>query len=412
MHCKKTAFLTVVSLLIAILAVMFAVTPDQYAYAKGARKSSESQSSSDRSSSEKRSSDSGQRSSSEPRQESRSQPEPRSEGSSPPPPSVTRSEPRQESRSQPEPRSERSSSPPPSVTRSEEPRPTFSSDRLKGHSAPAPSPTVRSEIPFRQSEQREVRSTDTRGLYRKDYADIGRIWSERQERRDTRSDDSRRNPRTHDDYHVNVGVNFWFPGHYRYYWYDYTPGYCYPSVYCYYYGIFPPYLCSYRVIYVHHPHVHYVYFDLPITIVDYDYPAYRGYYLMERDYSSVSEPLRDIRRAWELGDIDLLMDHVRRGSTIEVYLQGEYAYSLDRQDYYEMTSDAMSAIRTATFKFYRVRQRDDHSAVAYGKHVYYDDERGYSGSGRQKTVYVSYTLKRYGDDWYITEVGSSPNQLY
>lgn len=108
------------------------------------------------------------------------------------------------------------------------------------------------------------------------------------------------------------------------------------------------------------------------------------------------------------------MRHVRPASTIDVLLKGEYAYSVDRLDYCDMTLDAMKAIKTTSFKFYRIRKRCDYEVVAYGKHIYYDDydfncdSHSYYDRSPQKTVYVFYTLRRCGSDWYITEVGTSP----
>jgi len=261
-------------------------------------------------------------------------------------------------------------------------------------------------------------SAEPRGLYRKDYEDIGRIWKERQERRDTSSHGWYGEYRPQDN-HAQIKVVYRFPGTYRYYCYDYRPGFAHPSIYCYYSGLFPPYIQACRTISITpRRHVFHLYVDLPLVIIEPGYwdgkCGYYSYYPCDSQYRSLSTALRDIQRAWELGDVNLLMRHVRRESTIDVFLRGEYAYSVDWPDYRDMTLDAMSAIRTTSFTYYRIRRPSDCEAVAYGKHVYFDDRDSrlggypYFGSGAMKTVYVDYTLQRYGSDWFITEVGVSP----
>jgi len=366
---QRACFIAI-AVFVAVLLTVFIAVPDQCAYAKGARRSSDSSSDRSSSSSSKRGSE-------------------RENSSSPPPSSSSHSEERA-----------------PSTPSGRSSAPYF------GHSDLG----LRSNVSLRNTEQREPRNLETRGLHRRNYEDIGRIWKERRERRDSSSDHRQREYSSRDhDTHINVIYHF--PGRYRYYCYDYTPGLVYPSVYCYYYGLFPPYIPCHRAIFIsRNPRICYSYTDLPIIIADSDCCDYDcGYYLSDRHYRSLSTALRDIRRAWELGDIDLLTRHVRQDSTIDVFLGDEYAYSVNRLDYCDMTLDAMKAIRTVSFKFYRVRKRCDYEAVAYGKHVYrddYDDFRRdgcyYYYSSPYKTVYVSYTLKRYGSDWYITEVGTSP----
>lgn len=266
---------------------------------------------------------------------------------------------------------------------------------------------TRSESTIRVQDRSEVRTTTSpAGAYRKDYADLGQIWRSRRERTE-QSRDSGGSHRDHTDVHIN---NFFFPGQYHYYSYDYRPGFAYPSLYCYYYGLFPPYIYSHRVYYVRRVFPVVVFVDIPIAVFCHDYGYYDSYYSSEWRYRSLSGALRDVERAWERQDIDLLMDHVRHDSRVDISLKGEYAYSVDRQDYYEMTQDAMSNIRTVSFDFYQVKWHDSREAVAYGKHVYYDDHD--PDYGDRRTVYLKYRLEKHGDDWYITEVGTSPHELY
>ena len=421
MRATKATFLTVVLPLLAIFAAVFVVGFDQCAYAKGTRKSPASQNSRESASNNSKresASDNSQRESASDnsRRESAANSS-RRESAANSSRRENSSASRPESSSQSASRSTDSSRAP-SVTRTEERRPDAVPGRSKSPQNSDAARPVRSEISSVLSNRTEVRASESPGSYRKDYADIGRIWRERQERRETKTQEWRQNYKKHDDHDVHVNINYFFPGRYRYYVYDYVPGYCYPSLYCYYYGLFPPYIPSYRIIYLHRTRIApHLYIDLPITIIHRDYTYYDyydSYYSAEWRYRSLASALRDIERAWDRGDVDLLMEHVRPSSQIHVSLKGEYAYSVDRQDYHEMTLDAMSNIRTVDFEFYRVRHRDNYEAVAYGKHTYYDEayDRDDDSYGTRKTVYVSYTLERHGSDWYITEAGMSPLKLY
>ena len=129
-----------------------------------------------------------------------------------------------------------------------------------------------------------------------------------------------------------------------------------------------------------------------------------GYYLSsntELDYA-----LSDIRDAWLNGRADLIGRHISSYQTIAVLLDGSYDYSLDASDYNDMTADAIDKIQTVSFTWQETRERANGDFTAFGKHVYRDD------SGRTKTVYVSYTLRRDGGDYTIVEVGSSDRPLY
>jgi hypothetical protein len=264
------------------------------------------------------------------------------------------------------------------------------------------------------------------GVFRKDFADLAQIWKNRRERRDDgpiQGSWSGNNNHSGTNVHVNINI---FPGsRYGYYQYDYDPYYCYPSVYCYYYGLFPPYIHSRRTVIIHHDIVSYTYVDIPLISIFRDNPDRYDrddYYLASYRYNDLGPTLRAIERAWKNGEPQLLYDHIRRGSKIDVYLRGDYSYTLDAQDYQDMTSDAMLHITTHSFEFYKVRQRGHGVFVAYGTHTYYDfdsyDSRqkgqlsgnpGYSGTWN--TTYVTYTFERIGGEWYITEAGSSPDRL-
>jgi hypothetical protein len=175
----------------------------------------------------------------------------------------------------------------------------------------------------------------------------------------------------------------------------YDPFYCRPSIY-FHYGYFP--YISYTHVFVR-PYVVVNYYDAPVLFGD------DGYYLSRRDTSGLDDALSDIRSAWLDGRPDLLENHVASDESIAILLDRKYDYSVNADDYMQMTSDAIDQMQTVSFTWQSVRRRTDGDYTAFAKHTYRDD------SGDTKVVYVSYTLRKSGGDYYIEEVGSARSSL-
>jgi len=184
---------------------------------------------------------------------------------------------------------------------------------------------------------------------------------------------------------------FWYRGYYPsvYYYYGWLPRWCYPTglmaypadPYPYYYGGYSLY-------------------------GGYGGPAY--YYRAERprlDEAGVDRALVDIRRAWLDSDIDRLAYYLRQGDKISVYFDNDYSYSLSADDYYSMTLDAMSTVRTLEMDFDEPTWINSREAFVTGRHVFVDPDND------RQTVYISYRLHRFDDRWYVIGVGSSPNPI-
>ncbi len=174
----------------------------------------------------------------------------------------------------------------------------------------------------------------------------------------------------------------------------YDPDLCRKSVY-FYYGCLP-YVRVTRVCVV------------PYVVVSYIGPAFTlcdDYYLARREDSLLRSALADIRDGWLYERSYLITSHLKAGSRIAVFLDNRYEYSIDADDYADMTADAIDEIETARFTWQTIRKRSDGSYTAFGRHVYRNEK------GETKTVYVMYTLKLMTDDFYITEVGSSKAPL-
>jgi len=144
----------------------------------------------------------------------------------------------------------------------------------------------------------------------------------------------------------------------------------------------------------------------------------------------------DIARAWTDGDLALLKKHLRDDDTrLSVSLNKKYAYSLKSGDYAQISRDALARLGTVSFEFTRLRKAKNGDVTAYGTHTYRAgeataesagpdgatvpfDQTGPTGgqtdtgsTGPAKTVYVSYTLRHQGEQWYIVSVDSSDTTL-
>lgn len=217
-------------------------------------------------------------------------------------------------------------------------------------------------------------------------------------------------------YVTNIYIRRYFPRHYVYYPY-YCPTYdvavVYFSPYYFYYGVFPPYIYR-RHCYFYPPAR--VYVEIPIYINNYA----RGYSDDREDYylsrrSSFEEYYRrepgleraveDLHAAFRYGNIELLVPLTDPNIRIAIFQRGKYEYSLNANDYLDMTRDAMQAIDTIQFDLYRIRRRAEDVYVVSGKHVYRNPE------GERRTVYVSFVLERLSGRWVITQVGTAPDRI-
>jgi hypothetical protein len=260
-----------------------------------------------------------------------------------------------------------------------------------------------------QTDGRNIGSTDR--SWSGSGRNTGRVFERTYEqRRDWRSKyhnyDYRHRPSYRGGYYY-YGASNWDPYYYGFYCFSYNSAYTYPSLY-FYYGTFP-YLYRDRVFFMRIPTRRYVY--VPIFIDDEDYylragryEPYRGYYFTSASRRELRDTLADIREAWERADSDLILRHVRTNERLDVFFKGTYSYSINYDDFRDMTRDAMETVDTISFDWDKTKFRAPDEVVAYGKHKYYDEDDQYS------VVSVTYTLERRSGSWYVTEVGSSPKQ--
>lgn len=126
-----------------------------------------------------------------------------------------------------------------------------------------------------------------------------------------------------------------------------------------------------------------------------------GYYLSPGYQTGLTEAIADIRKGWTDGREDLLLKHVPADRQVQVYINGEYSYSLPSSDYTSMVRDAMGRVRTVAFTITGVERRSDGAYLVRARHDFRDINDQY------KERNVSYTLAPEEGSWVIAAVGSS-----
>jgi len=134
-------------------------------------------------------------------------------------------------------------------------------------------------------------------------------------------------------------------------------------------------------------------------------PAAGDYYLVRPREESLNDAIEDIRHAWLNGDYSRFRARIREDGKVRIYLKSKYQYSVDSQDFGQMTRDAMARIDTTGFEIDHVQKNGESHAFVSGKHSYVDPDKN------KREVYVSYGLVRESGHWRITEAGSSATAI-
>ena len=122
-----------------------------------------------------------------------------------------------------------------------------------------------------------------------------------------------------------------------------------------------------------------------------------------RNDPEVKRSVYDIEDAWRNEDIALLAPLTDPQTRIAIFSRGQYDYSIDANDYLDMTRDFMRSVQTTGFDAYRVNYRSGAYQIL-AKHTYRDRD------GRARTAYLTIALERIADRWTITQIDSSPDR--
>ena len=203
-----------------------------------------------------------------------------------------------------------------------------------------------------------------------------------------------------------------FPrGHayYPHYEQRYNPQRNFISPFGFYFGIVPAYIAR-AYGYDRRPNFAYV------ETTTYNGNNFRGYtttqdtnYFNDRSLTQ-REPgllnaIDELHEAFRSGNIDALVALTDPSTEIAIYLRGKYEYSMEANDYLDLTRDALSSLKTLQFDLTLLHKRAEGVFVVSGKHVYWGQNR------ETRTVYVSYVLESLRDQWTLTQVGTAPDRV-
>ena len=199
--------------------------------------------------------------------------------------------------------------------------------------------------------------------------------------------------------------------YFPYYYHTYNPSLVYWSPYSYYYGSCPPYFYRHRAFY-RPPSL--IYIEVPVYVGNdcrgydsdlNDYYLNRSQYDLDTRDRELRQATDALREAFRYSSIEPLADITDPGVRISIFRRGKYEYTIEANDFLDMTRDAMRATDTISFDLYRFKQRSSGVVVVSGKHVYRN------GDGERRTVYVSYVLERLNGRWILTQVGTAPDRI-
>lgn len=183
----------------------------------------------------------------------------------------------------------------------------------------------------------------------------------------------------------------WNDSYWRYNYYRFNPyeGDCVVSPW-YYYRHLPAYLIISRIIYI-----------------DYQPWYFRGDpYRWQRigygnaSYTQLDYAVEDIVQAFEQGDRRSLARVIPRAGRINIAVDGQYAYSVGSDDFYDMMLDLTQSTRTTQYRILDVRRYRNEAQVS-AEHVYTDPY------GQRETMFHTYRLEQDRGGYVIRDFGSS-----
>lgn len=198
--------------------------------------------------------------------------------------------------------------------------------------------------------------------------------------------------------------------HYPYYSPSYASGTANISPFGFFFGVCAPFVSG---DHCYHAPPEIVYVDIPVYSGD----NCRGYgpirpdenYLNRNDIldrePGLANAIDELRECFRGGNIDALVALTDPKIRIAIFLKGKYDYSLDANDFVDLTRDALQSTETISFDLTRIHERAAGVYVVSGKHVYKDH------NGNSRTVYVSYVVEDIGSEWTLTQVGTAPDRI-
>ena len=118
------------------------------------------------------------------------------------------------------------------------------------------------------------------------------------------------------------------------------------------------------------------------------------------NYSALDRSLSDLKDAFIYRDYRAL-DRLVPNGRVEIFIDGEYVYSLDGSDYYDITADLIYSSETTDFEVVGVQKiQGNRGYVATARHEFVD-----AWGSRQET-YLTFTLQPSNGRYQITQAGT------
>ncbi|MCW3099539.1 MAG: hypothetical protein JWL77_5157 [Chthonomonadaceae bacterium] len=204
----------------------------------------------------------------------------------------------------------------------------------------------------------------------------------------------------------------YFPkGHYHFPYYrnTFVRGQTFLSPFGFYYGASVPYISASEGR-IYPPAVDFI--DVPV----YSGGRYTGFEdandqnLFDDPNLDQEEPgLRNaidcLTEAFQGGNIDCLVTLVDPNTSIAIYQNGHYQYSLPANDYIDLARDAVQSMHTVDFRLNDLHQRAPNVFSVAGRQTYQDQ------NGQTRTTWVSFVLQDIGGHWTLTQVGTAPERI-
>lgn len=173
------------------------------------------------------------------------------------------------------------------------------------------------------------------------------------------------------------------------------------SPFSFYFGAFPPYIERSHVFFTRPSRVF-------IEVVvgggrsdDY-YLSRRPEDTRWRNDPELRRAVYDLEDAFKNEDISLLAPLTDPQTRIAIFARGHYEYTLDPNDYLDMTRDFMRSVRTIDFEAFRVHYRAPGVYQVFAKHVFRDPD------GQSKVVNLCMVIERIEGRWTLTQIDSTP----
>jgi len=117
----------------------------------------------------------------------------------------------------------------------------------------------------------------------------------------------------------------------------------------------------------------------------------------------VANAVDELTEAFGRGDVDALAALVSPNVRIAIFERGTYRYSMDANDFTDMTRDAVQSIQTIAFDVTLIHESAGGAYTISGDNTYRDP------NGNTRRVYFSYVLEDIDGVWTLTQVDTAPD---